>query len=320
MLDLGRLRVLRELKHRGTLDKVAEALAYSPSTISRQLAQLEKDVGVPLLLPDGRGVRLTTQAEVLIRHVERVLVVLDEAEAEIAASIEELRGEVRMAAFQTATIRLVPDAVEHLAQRHPDLRVRVRVLEPERSLPALRARDFDLVLTEQYPGHPAPVLPDVHVAMLTRDPLRLALPEGDHRTLSDLHDAAWVLEPPGTAARAWAEALCRHAGFEPDVHFEATDLRLHVDLVRRGQCVALLPDLAHEPGYPGLTLRDLPDAPQRLIHTNVRSGSRDHPALVACQRALSLTQPAGGDARGTARHGGPVSEGWGAGAARPPAS
>jgi DNA-binding transcriptional LysR family regulator len=287
VLDLGRLRVLRELKHRGTLDKVAEALSFSPSTISRQLSQLEKEVGVRLLVPDGRGVRLTPQAEVLIRHIERVLVVLDEAEAEVAASLAELTGEVRVAAFQTATARLVPDAVEHLAVQHPSLRVRVTVMEPERSLPALRARDFDLVLTEEYPGHPAPVLPDVHVTTLTRDPLHLAVPEGDGRTLNDLHHVTWVMEPRGTAARAWAETLCRHAGFEPDVRYEATDLRLHADLVRRGRCVALLPDLVHEPGHPGIALHDLPGDPQRIIRTNVRSGSRNHPALATCQRALS---------------------------------
>src|SRR5690348_5687272 len=156
MFDLGRLRVLRELKHRGTLDKVADALAYSPSTISRQLSQLEKEVGVALLEPDGRGVRVTPQAEVLIRHTERILVVLDEAEAEVAASLAELTGEVRMAAFQTAATHLVPDAIERLSAQHPQLRVRVTVIEPELSLPALRARDFDLVLTEEYPGHPAP--------------------------------------------------------------------------------------------------------------------------------------------------------------------
>jgi DNA-binding transcriptional LysR family regulator len=285
--DLARLRVLRELRHRGTLDKVAEALSYSPSTISRQLAQLEKDVGVALLEPDGRGVRLTPQAEVLVRHVERVLVVLDEAEAEVATSLAELTGDVRMAAFQTAMTRLVPDAVERLAAAHPGLRVRVAVMEPERSLPALRARDFDIVLTEEYPGQPAPVLPDVHVETLVHDTMRLALPEGDGRSLAALRDASWVMEPPDTAARAWAEAVCRTAGFAPDVRYAATDVRLHADLVRRGQCVALLPDLIREPGDPGLTLRDLPGRPQRVISTAIRSGGRHHPALAACHRALA---------------------------------
>lgn len=287
MPDLGRLRVLRELKHRGTLDKVAEALAYSPSTISRQLAQLEKETGVALLVPDGRGVRLTPQAEVLIRHVERILAVLDEAAVEVAASLDELSGEVRVAAFQTATIGLVPDAIEDLAARHPKLRVRVSVLEPERSLPALRARDFDLVLSEQYPGNPLPVLPDVEVATLTRDPLRLAVPAGDGRGLPDLRDAKWVMEPVGTAARDWAEAVCRAAGFEPDVRYEATDLRLHAELVGRGQCVALLPDLARDRGLRGITLHDLPGHPQRDIRANTRASSRNHPAVVQCRRALA---------------------------------
>jgi len=244
-------------------------------------------MGVALLVPDGRGVRLTPQAEVLIRHVERILVVLDEADAEVAASLAELAGEVRLAAFQTATIGLVPDAVEDLAVRHPNLQVRVTVMEPEQSLPALRARDFDLVLSERYPGYPAPVLPDVEVTTLTHDPLRLAVPEGDRRELGDLRGERWVLEPRGTAARDWAEAVCRRAGFEPDVRYEAADLRLHAELVGRGQCVALLPDLARAHGHSGIALRNLPGDPQRVISTNVRSGSRDDPALTVSRRALA---------------------------------
>ena len=167
-------------------------------------------MGVALLEPDGRGVRLTPQAEVLVRHVERVLVVLDEAEAEVATSLAELTGDVRMAAFQTATTRLVPDAVERLAAAHPGLRVRVAVMEPERSLPALRARDFDIVLTEEYPGQPAPVLPDVHVETLVHDTMRLALPDAGGAS-PPCATRAWAMEPPDTAARA-----CRRG--RPDPH------------------------------------------------------------------------------------------------------
>ena len=124
MYDLGRLRVLRELSHRGTLAAVAEALAYSPSTISQQLTQLEKEVGVALLEPHGRGVRLTPQALVLVGHVERILQVLDEAEAAVAASLTTLTGTIRIAAFQSAMSAYVPALVESLSTAHPGLRLR----------------------------------------------------------------------------------------------------------------------------------------------------------------------------------------------------
>ncbi|MGH1554350.1 LysR family transcriptional regulator [Streptomyces sp. L7] len=97
MFDLHRLRLLRELKHRGTLAAVAAALSYSPSAVSQQLSQLESEVGVPLLVPVGRRVRLTPQAEILVEHTEAVLKRLEEAEADIATSLTDLTGTLRIA-------------------------------------------------------------------------------------------------------------------------------------------------------------------------------------------------------------------------------
>jgi DNA-binding transcriptional LysR family regulator len=99
VLDLRRLRLLRELAHRGTLGAVAEALSYAPSTVSQQLSLLESEVGVPLLEPVGRRVRLTPQAEVLVPHTERILEELERAEAAVAASTAQVAGLVRVAAF-----------------------------------------------------------------------------------------------------------------------------------------------------------------------------------------------------------------------------
>lgn len=148
MFDLHRLRLLRELKHRGTLAAVAAALSYAPSSVSQQLSQLEAEVGVPLLEPVGRRVRLTEQAEILVAHTEAVLERLERAEADIATSLTDLTGTLRIASFQTAALALVPTALSLLRDAHPHLRVHVTHMEPESALPALQARDFDLVLTE----------------------------------------------------------------------------------------------------------------------------------------------------------------------------
>ena len=294
MYDLGRLRVLRELSHRGSLAKVAEALSYSPSTISQQLTQLEREVGVSLLEPDGRGVRLTPQAQVLVGHVERILQVIDEAQADIAASLTTLTGTVRIAAFQSAMAAYVPALVETLAHTHPGLRVEASQLEPEVAIPRLRARELDLVLTERYPGDATPWADDLAAAPLADDPLWLVVPSGHQvgrRGLAAMTGAQWVLEPTGTTARQWAESVCRGAGFVPDVRFEATDLRLHLDLVRTGRCVALLPGLALV-GAPegGWRKAALPGSPQRTIESVVRRGSADHPAIAAVRAALGGAQ------------------------------
>ncbi|MFG1998349.1 LysR substrate-binding domain-containing protein [Spirillospora sp. NPDC048911] len=324
MLDLHRLRLLRELKHRGTLTAVAEALSYSPSSISQQLAVLEKEVGVPLLEPVGRRVRLTEQAEILVVHTEAVLEQLERAEAELAASMAGLTGVIRIATFQTAAMALVPTALTLLREAHPGLRVQVTQTEPETALPALLARDFDLVIAEEYPGNPNPRYEEIEQAGLCEDEIRLAVPKtkappvpktttpADPKTktpavattkapaaspqtlegLAALAEHPWVMEPLGTEPRKWATMLCRTAGFEPDVRFESSDLLLHARLVEEGHAVALLPDLVWSGGRPadGVVLRSLPsDQRRRRLTTAVRRGGGQHPAIRAYRDALRRT-------------------------------
>ncbi|POX42715.1 LysR family transcriptional regulator [Streptomyces sp. Ru73] len=295
MFDLHRLRLLRELKHRGTLAAVAAALSYAPSSVSQQLSQLEAEVGVPLLEPVGRRVRLTEQAEILVAHTEAVLERLERAEADIATSLTDLTGTLRIASFQTAALTLVPAALDLLRDSHPQLRVHVTHQEPERALPALQARDFDLVLAEEYPGNTGPRPAELEQEDLLDDPLHLALPEGADVQGADGPTAAlralaahpWVMEPEGTTARHWAMTLCRDAGFDPDVRFETTDLLLHLRLVQQGHAAALLPGLLWEGRPPTVALRQLPRGRRtRRVFTVVRRGASGHPAVLACRQAL----------------------------------
>ncbi|MGW0840593.1 LysR family transcriptional regulator [Streptomyces sp. NPDC002787] len=295
MFDLHRLRLLRELKHRGTLAAVATALSYAPSSVSQQLSQLEAEVGVPLLEPVGRRVRLTAQAEILVAHTEAVLERLERAEADIAASLTDLTGTLRIASFQTAALALVPSALGLLRDQHPRLRVHVTHMEPEKALPGLQARDFDLVLAEEYPGNPNPRPAGLDQEDLLDDPLHLALPkpadgpdtDSPLTALRSLADHPWVMEPEGTAARHWAMTLCRDAGFEPDVRFETTDLLLHQRLVEQELAAAFLPGLVWSGRPPTVTLRQLPRGRRtRRIFTVVRQGRSRHPAVLACRDAL----------------------------------
>lgn len=306
MLDVRRLRLLRELKIRGTLAGVAEALAYSPSSVSQQLALLEKEAGVPLLRKVGRRVQLTPQAEILVEHTVHVLERLERAEAEITASLTTVSGTVRVAVFQSAAHALIPRALGYLTEDYPALRIEVTEREPERGLFEVSARDFDLVLAEQYPGHTRPHWPDLDRVFLATDVLRLAVPprpagalpggidtpaEYDRaRGLDSLLDASalpWVMEPRGTASREWATQLCRAAGFEPDVRFETADLMAHIRFIESGNAVGLLPDLVWAGKAPALRLLDLPGAPHRTLFSAARRSSANRPGVIAVRQALA---------------------------------
>ena len=288
VLDLKRLRLLRELKIRGTITAVAEAFSYSPSSVSQQLALLEVEAGVPLLTKSGRRVQLTPQAEVLVAHTTQLLERVELMESELVSSLTEVRGTVRLAVFQSAALGIVPQALTLIATEYPDLRVEVTQREPENALFEVWAREFDLVIAEQYPGHAAPHQPDLDRVELCEDELRLGVPSA--RGIRSLHDAAtlpWVMEPRGTASRHWAEQLCRRAGFEPDVRFETADLQAHIRLIESGHAVALLPDLVWGGREPGIRLLSMPGSPRRTVFTSAREASVARPGIIACRDALS---------------------------------
>lgn len=297
MLDVRKLRLLRELHVRGTVTGVAEALSYAPSSVSQQLSALERESGVVLLEKVGRRVQLTAQAQILVRHTADILDLLDRAEAELTASITTVAGVVRVAVFQSAAHAIIPRALTTLAAEYPELRIEVTEREPEQGLFEVSARDFDLVIAEQYPGSTRGLRADLDRIELASDAIHLASSaDPDARvTATSLAGAAslpWVMEPQGTAARTWAVQLCRAAGFEPDVRYETADLIAHIRLIRSGNAVGILPDLVWAGETPSVRLTDLPGAPRRTVFTSARRSSADRPGVVACRDALARAVPA----------------------------
>jgi DNA-binding transcriptional LysR family regulator len=296
MLDVRKLRLLLELHARGTVTGVAQALSYSPSSVSQQLAALEKETGVQLLHKVGRRVQLTSQAEILVRHTADILDLLDQAESDLAASPTTVTGVVRIAVFQSAAHAVVPRALSILADEYPDLRVEITEREPERGLFEVSARDFDLVIAEQYPASTRGLRADLDRVELATDAIRLATSDApDARvratSLAETAGLPWVMEPQGTAARTWAVQRCREAGFEPDVRYETADLIAHIRLIRSGNAVGLLPDLVWAGERPSVRLIELPGSPRRTVFTSARRSSANRAGVVACRDALSRAVP-----------------------------
>lgn len=286
MFELRRLRLLHELALRGTISDVARALSYSPSTVSQQLALLEREAGVALLEPDGRRLRLTAQGRLLAAHAARAIELDEAARAELSAS-QHAPGRVRIAVMSTAAEALVPIALGLLAERMPGLRLEMVEMAPEEGLFELQAHAFDLVVAEQYPGHTRELRPGIERTLLGRDPVRLVVPLDSPATgLADLRDAAWAMEPEGAAVRRWAVQQCRAAGFEPDVRYEATDLTAHARLAAAGHAAAMLPDLIWTGGRDAVRLLELPGSPVREIFAATRSSSRGSEAIEAVLTAL----------------------------------
>src|SRR4051794_28171365 len=179
MLDLRRLRLLRELDERGTIAAVAEALQFTPSAVSQQLALLERETGVKLLERAGRGVRLTDPALVLVEHAKTLLHEAARAEADLAAAVRSVTGRARIASFQSAATRIAIPAMADLAASAPDLRCELVGGEPEQALPALALGDIDLVLGDEWQHAPWRMPEGLERHRLLLDEVVLVLPR-DH--------------------------------------------------------------------------------------------------------------------------------------------
>jgi DNA-binding transcriptional LysR family regulator len=295
MLDPRRLEVLREYAAQGTIARAAAALAFTPSAVSQQLAALQREAGVELLRKVGRRLELTDAGRMLVDRADELLAHVEQVEAELAAFAGELRGTVRVAAFQTAAQAIVLPALDRLAEAHPELRVELRELEAEASLPLLTGGAIEVAIAEEYEHAPRPRLPQLHREYLPPDEILVALPLG-HRalradgaiSLASLRDEPWATVRAGTAYADMCERVCRVIGaFEPDIRHRANDMRLLLDLVARG-CAALLPALGRPESDDRVGVRRIAEGRlSRPIFVAVRASDRSRPSTAAVVEALT---------------------------------
>jgi DNA-binding transcriptional LysR family regulator len=295
-LDLHRLRLLHELHARGTIAAVADALQYTPSAVSQQLAVLEREAGVELLEPAGRSVRLTDAALVLVGHAGALLERAELAQAELAAAAGDVAGRGRIASFQSTALKLAVPAMQTLAREAPALRCELVEAEPEESLPALALGDVDLVLADEWQHQPLPRPAGLTREDLHLDPVRLVLPE-DHSAarrragavaLAGLADEAWTTGHPDTAWEEIVLKTCRElGGFDPDIRHRTNYATVGLALVARGMAVTLLPDLVLPDRHPGVVLRRVAEAPiDRAIFAVTRTTDATRPSTQALLAAI----------------------------------
>ncbi|MEU7902473.1 LysR family transcriptional regulator [Actinoplanes sp. NPDC049118] len=292
-MELRRLRLLDALSRLGTVAAVADALSYSPSSVSVQLARLEREAGTQLLRRVGRNVELTPAGRRLAAYAAEALAADEGIRAELAHAGDAPRGRLRMTIVQTPALALLPATLDRLATTAPDLQIEVIQRETAPALDDLRARAVDLVVGIEYDPVPVGRQRDINRRDLLREDVLLALhPEhpltvGGGATLASCEHQAWATGHRGTGLDAVLRNVCnRLAGFEPTVRHRSDDGLVLGALVASGRAVALLPALltAAMPQITGHRLSE--ERLQRTIFTATRATAADAPAVVAVLTAL----------------------------------
>jgi DNA-binding transcriptional LysR family regulator len=291
MLDVRRMRVLREVAVKGSFSAAAESLSFTQSAVSQQIAALEREAGTTLVQRSARGVRLTEAGEAVVRHAEAIMARLAEAEAELEAIAGLRGGRLRMAAFESAGSSLMPLAIAAFRAEHPAVELSMSMAEPEDCVPQLRSGELDLgIVFESAVKHADDGIERVH---LLEDPMYLVLPR-DHPLanrrrvrLADLAGEAWIGGQPDCECNRLISRACAVAGYEPRIAFETDDYTAMQGFVAAGVGVSLIAELGLTTVRDDIVVRDLGrDTPVRQIYAATLADGYRSPATQAMLEIL----------------------------------
>jgi len=246
MIDVHRLRILREVAEQGSFARAATVLRLTPSAVSQQVAALERSLGRPVVERSTRGVRLTEPGRVLVEAAETVAAELSAAQLRIEQLASGEAGKLTIATFTSGGQRLLPATLTELAAAHPDIETSVLEFEPEDSLGMVRSGQADAALVYHFgtidPG------PGLTYTPLMDDPMLIVLPRTHPlagRTslrMAELADERWIQGCVDTGAVADTQAAL--AGFQLRVACRSTDYLFTQSLISAGQGISLIPSVA----------------------------------------------------------------------------
>ncbi len=282
MLSPTRLKVLAELAERGSFSLAADALDYTQSAVSKQVAALEREAGTRLVVREVRPVRLTAAGEALVRHGRTILEGLAAADAELEAIAALETGRLRIGTYASVGATLVVQAVVAFRQRHPDVRITLLEAGRDKLVQGVRAGDLDVAAVFDFPALGATVDDGLESRHLLDEPHELLL-HPDHRLarkrtigMADLRDEDWLFPTlgPDSPTQKLFTAACAAAGYEPRIVFRVNDCEMIQGLVAAGVGIGFLPRLALHPVHPGVAIKPVAEAPSRRILAVALPGMR----------------------------------------------
>jgi DNA-binding transcriptional LysR family regulator len=297
VLNVDHLQALHAVARHGSVRAAAEALHLTSSAISQQISRLERDVGHELLERNGRGVRLTDAALLLVERADGVLALLEQTEADLGDLRSRVAGELAVAAFPTAARGLLPGALLTIAEKHPQLIVRLTELEPQASLPLLARGDIDVVVAQDWVNAPLGHPDGLERMSLFDDVADLALPP-NHRfarrrtvALDDMASEPWVTWLHGSICHDWLMHTMRTLGHEPVIAHTASEHETQLAFVAAGLGCAVIPRLGRGRIPDGIHMVRATPTPTRTVYALWRAGNARRTSIRAVLDVLRTALP-----------------------------
>jgi DNA-binding transcriptional LysR family regulator len=249
MLEVRRLVMLRAVAREGSIASAARALSYTRSAVSQQLAALEAETGVQLMVRSGNRVSLTSAGAALVENTEKILAELRAAEAMLDSSAGEVRGLLRIGIPFREGPGIMVRALREVRQRHPSLEIQLVHILGDQAPEDIREERLDVAIVSRFGPWSEATSEGLKEWLLSRDQLRLYV-AADHSLagatsplrIADLRDEPWILSHYTQLGRL-TTALCNAAGFEPVVAALVDDLSIAIRLAGVGWGITLAPEL-----------------------------------------------------------------------------
>jgi DNA-binding transcriptional LysR family regulator len=262
MLDPRRLRILLAVAEEKSFSAAAQRLGLTQSAVSQQMAALERETGVTLLTRTPQGVSLTEAGGMLAERSYRLLAEITSVEAELLTAGDS-RPQIRLGAFSTAGLELLPQALRAFRAARPDVGVSLVSLPPGDVTTSLWDGSIHALLTWEYSFAPQPLNRRLAQFRLPDDPLLAMLPAGHplagrgEIALADLASEPWIARTHREPYESAYETMCRIAGFEPEIVFRVDDYEALQGTVAAGLGVSMAPALSLVPHRLDVVIRPI---------------------------------------------------------------
>jgi DNA-binding transcriptional LysR family regulator len=256
-VDLRQLNYFIAVAETRHLGRAAERLHLSQPPLTRQIQQLEAELGVQLFRRTPRGMELTQAGEELLRDAQNIRSLVTQAAQRAQRAGRGQAGRLDIGVYGSAIFGLVPQVLSAFHAQHPDVELVLHPAQTPAQLPALRQGRVHLVFERMLPEES-----DIEVELVAREPLLLGLAEGHPLAAQERIDVAALREEPmliGTSPSiaAMTLQLCRAHGFEPRLAPPASDVVTATLMAAAGLGVTFVPGSMTNVRFPGITYRPL---------------------------------------------------------------
>ncbi|MFC0211615.1 LysR family transcriptional regulator [Paenibacillus chartarius] len=256
-MEMRQLRYFMEVAKREHVTEAADALHVAQSSVSRQLFNLESELGVDLFIREGRRVKLTPIGKVFLERVKQAMNIVNEAEREVKEYLDPEKGTVRIAFPISLAAYVLPTAIYAFRQRYPEAKFQMRQALYRDLIDGVINGEFNLAMIAPLPREEKKIKSKILfteniVALL---PVHHRLASRPAIQLRELKDDPFVTLPEGTVFRKIALQACHELGFTPHIAFEGDDIDALKGLVSAGLGVALMPEVTLVDNIPRSTVR-----------------------------------------------------------------